>query len=297
MMAMPFTLRDKTVLITGATSGLGKATAIACAKRGATVVMVARNRERGEAARQEIVALSAQTGQTGSERQSQVDLLLADVSSQADIRRVAGEFQAKYDALHVLINNVGNTFMTRQVSADGIEMSLAVNHLAPFLLTNLLLVTLKRSAPARIVNVGTRLNTAMNFNDLQFHRRPYRGLMAYGQSKLGNLHFTFELALRLAGTGVAVNCVHPGVFRSNLGRNAGPTPRWIDLLTTMSSPFLAPAEKAAERVMYVATAPELEGVTGKYFGDRQELPAPAQTQDPAARQRLWEISAALTRLA
>lgn len=186
--------------------------------------------------------------------------------------------------------------MTRQISPDGIEMSLAVNHLASFLLTNLLLGVIKASAPARIVNVGTRLNTQIHFDDIQWEQRKYQGLSAYAQSKLGNLHFTFELARRLANTSVTVNCVHPGVFRSNLGKNSGDIPAWINIITNLSQPFLTPAEKAAERVLYVATAPELEGITGKYYGKYKPLDAPTQALDVEANRRLWDISTQLTQL-
>jgi NAD(P)-dependent dehydrogenase (short-subunit alcohol dehydrogenase family) len=275
-------------MVTGANSGLGKATATGLAKLGYHVVMVARNRERGEAARQAIIA---------SSDNPHVELLLADLAVQESIRDLAAAFNAQHDRLHLLVNNAGNSFMSRLVSADGIEMSLAVNHLAPFLLTHLLLDTLKVSAPARIVNVGTRLNTAMDFDDLQWQKRPYAGLAAYAQSKLGNLHFTLALAERLTGTGVTVNCVHPGVFRSNLGSSGGPQPWWIMLMTGMAQPFLTPAEKAAERVLYVADSPNVEGVSGRYYGDRVELTPPPQVMDRAARERLWAISEALTHLA
>jgi retinol dehydrogenase 13 len=194
------------------------------------------------------------------------------------------------------VNNVGNTFMTRQMSPDQIEMSLAVNHLASFLLTHLLLDLLKASQPARIVNVGTRLDTAMNLEDLQWTTRKYSGLQAYAQSKLGNLHFTFELATHLKDTKVSVNCVHPGVFQSNLGKSGGPEPLFLRLMTSLAYPFLTPAAKAAERVIYVATSAQLEGVSGKYFGDRVELSAPPQTQDLEVRRRIWQISSQLTHL-
>ncbi len=283
------TLQGKIALITGANSGLGKATAIKLAQHGAVVVMVARSRERGAAAQQEIAA--AANG--GS-----VELLLADLASQQSIRALAAAFRAKYDRLHLLINNAGTTFMQRTLTPDGVEASLAVNHLASFLLTNLLLDVLKASAPARIVNVGTRVNTRMDFDDLQFEQRPYNGLSAYAQTKLGNLMLTFELARRLVGTGVSVNCVHPGVFRSNLGGNnpGQRDPLWLKLVTTMGKPFLASAESAAERVLYLATAPEVEGISGRYYGNKVELPAPAQTLDPAACARLWAISEQLTGL-
>jgi NAD(P)-dependent dehydrogenase (short-subunit alcohol dehydrogenase family) len=284
---MTDTLHEKVALITGANSGLGKATAIGLARAGFTVVVTARSRERGEAAQREIANISG----------GQVELLLADLSSQAQIRALAAEFLARHDRINLLVNNAGNSYMTRQLSPDGIELSLAVNHLASFLLTHLLLDALQAGAPARIVNVGTRLNTAMDFDDLQWERRPYRGLSAYAQSKLGNLHFTLELAERLAGTGVTVNCVHPGVFRSNLGRNAGPMPRWMEIVTGMSRPFLPSAEKAAERVLHVALAPGLDGVSGRYFGlPGVELQPPPQALDRVARERLWAISSALVGL-
>jgi NAD(P)-dependent dehydrogenase (short-subunit alcohol dehydrogenase family) len=275
-------------LVTGANSGLGKATALGLAKLGYHVVMVARSRERGEAARQEIITTSGN---------AQVELMIADLARQGSIRDLAAAYCARHDRLHLLVNNVGNSFMTRQVSEDGIEMSLAVNHLAPFLLTNLLLDTLKASAPVRIINVGTRLNTAMDVDDLQWQRRPYQGLAAYAQSKLGNLHFTLALAERLVGAGVTVNCVHPGVFRSNLGSSGGPQPWWMALMTGMAQPFLTPAEKAAERVLYAAASHDLDGVSGRYYGDRVELTPPPQVIDTAVRERLWGISTALTHLA
>lgn len=185
-----------------------------------------------------------------------VDLLVAHLLAQRSIWALASNFAARYDRLQLLIRSAGNSFMTRPVSEDGIELSLAVNHLASFLLTNLLLDRLldrlKTSAPARIVNVGTRLNTALDFDDLQFERRKYQGLSAYAQSKLGNLHFMFELAERMRERGVTnvtVNCVHPGVFRSNLGSSGGPNPLWMVIVTAMGRPFLNSAEKAAERVL------------------------------------------------
>ena len=199
-------------MVTGANSGLGRAVAGALAGQGATVLMVCRDASRGENARQEIMA---ETGNT------QVHLYVADLASQAAIRGLAARVRERFDRLHLLINNAGTAFPARRLSPDGIEMALAVNHLAPFLLTNLLLEPLRAAAPARIVNVGTRINTAMDFHDLNWERRPYRLMQAYGQSKLGNLHFTFELARRLAGSGVTVNCCFPGVFRSNLGGTDG----------------------------------------------------------------------------
>ncbi|MFN8376784.1 MAG: SDR family oxidoreductase [Anaerolineae bacterium] len=280
-------MQGKICLVTGANAGLGKATSIGLARRGARVVMVCRNRERGEAARSEIIAAS------GSQT---VDLLLADLSSQQSLRQLAQDFKARYPRLDVLVNNAGGVFMQRQVTADGLEYSFAFNHLAPFLLTHLLLDVVQASAPARIVNVTTRLTggSAMNFEDLQFERRTYSGFQSYTETKLGNILFTYALARRLQGTGVTVNCVHPGVFRSNFGSEGMPAP--MRVIVALSRPFMAAAEQAAERVLYAATAPELEGVSGKYFGAKKELTSPRQSYDQAAQERLWQVSEQLTGL-
>jgi NAD(P)-dependent dehydrogenase (short-subunit alcohol dehydrogenase family) len=279
------TMKDRVVLVTGANSGLGKATALGLAKQGATVVMVCRSKERGEAARQEIVAASGNQA---------VDLLLADLGSQQSVRQLAQDVRARYQRLNVLVNSAGGVFMTRSVTADGIECSLALNHLASFLLTNLLLDVLRANAPARIVNVTSRLfpNTAINFDDLQFKARPYSGYQAYAETKLANILFTYALARKQQGTAVTVNCVHPGVFRSNLGSQGMPVV--MQMLMAVLRLFMATADQAAARVLYVATAPELEGVSGKYFGDRKELPSPKQSHDEAAQDRLWQMSEQLT---
>lgn len=280
-------MKDKTCIVTGANSGLGKATALGLARLGARVVMVCRDRARGEAARQEIVAAS------GSQS---VDLLLADLSSQQEVRRLAQEVEAACPRLDLLVNSAGGVFMERRESADGIEYSLALNHLAPFLLTNLLLERLKASAPARIVNVTTRLgaNTAIDFDDQQFVTRRYSGFQAYSETKLAGMLFTYALARRLEGTGVTVNCVHPGVFKSNFGSEG--MPGFMRALSPVVRFFMAGPEQAAQRVLYVAAAPELEGVSGKYFGDKAELTSPKQSYDAAAQERLWEVSERLTGL-
>jgi len=288
MLDQPPPLVDRIALVTGANSGLGRAVAGALAGQGATVLMVCRDAARGEQARDGIMAA------TGN---PQVLLFVADLASQAAIRGLAAQVRERFDRLHLLINNAGTAFPARRLSPDGIEMALAVNHLAPFLLTNLLLDPLRAAAPARIVNVGTRIDTAMDFHDLNWERRPYRLMQAYGQSKLGNLHFTFELARRLAGSGVTANCCFPGVFRSNLGGTDGAQGwfwRAVDRLVGWALPT---PEQAARRGLYLATDPAMAGVTGGYYSDRKPIPAPAQAQDPAANQRLWEISAGLTHLA
>jgi retinol dehydrogenase 13 len=280
-------IEDKIALVTGANSGLGKSTAMGLAKLGAKVIMVCRSQEQGEIAQTEIIEASGNKS---------VDLILTDLSSQQAIRQLALRLMRDYEQLHILVNNAGGSFPLRKVTVDGIEYSLALNHLASFLLTNLLLDVLKASAPARIINVGTRLNASMDFDDLQFEKRPYGGLRAYSQTKLGNIHFTYELARRLAGTGVTVNCVHPGVFKSNLGKEEGPEPLIFRLIGLLGQLVLPDAERAAERILYLASSAEVEGISGKYFADKQPIQSPPQTYDRAANQRLWQISEDLTHL-
>lgn len=278
----------KTALITGANSGLGKAVALALARDGIRIGMLARDRVRGETAQEEIIDA------TGN---ADIHLFIADLGSQQEVREAAAEIIARFDRLDILINNAGTAYASRRTSPEGIERSFAVNHLGPFLLTALLLDLIKTSASARIVNVGTRMNTAMDFEDLDWTRRRYRMMQAYGQSKLGNLHFTFELARRLEATGVTVNCVFPGIFRSNLGGTDGAQGvfwKGVDLLLGWAIPT---PEQAANRVLYAATSPELDAVTGRYLGDRTPIKPPAQAVDPNANRRLWEISERLVGLA
>jgi NAD(P)-dependent dehydrogenase (short-subunit alcohol dehydrogenase family) len=264
---------------------LGKATALGLAKLGATVVMVCRSQPRGEAARSEIAAASGNPS---------VALLLADLSSQQAIRQLATAFTAKYELLHVLINSAGGVFYQRALTTDGLEYSLAFNHLAPFLLTNLLLDRLRASVPARIINVTTRLfnTTAIHFDDLQFEKRRYSGFQAYMETKLANILFTYELARKLQGTGVTANCVHPGIFKSNFGSQG--MPAWMRVFSALYRPFMAEAAQAAERVLYLAASPAVEGVSGKYFAGKKELTSPRQSYDEAAAQRLWQVSEELT---
>lgn len=289
MALSPISLKGRVALVTGANSGLGKAVATELARLGATVVIVARSPERGSAARAEIRA---------SANNQAVHLLCADLSSQAEIRELVTATLTQFERLDLLINNAGTAFGQRRLSVDGIEMALAVNHLAPFLLTRLLLDRLKASAPARIIHVGTRINTAMVLDDLQWQRRPYRMMAAYGQSKLGLIHFTYELARRLEGTGVTVNCVFPGVFRSNLGGTDGAQgPLWR-LAIRLLGWAVPPPQGAAQRVMYLATAPEAAGLNGRYVAARGEvIPSPNQTNDPDINRRVWDISERLTGLA
>ncbi len=281
-------LSQRHALVTGASSGLGKAVAKALAARGAHVLMVGRAPARGEPARAEIVSVSCNPA---------VDVLCCDLSSQAQIRALAAEVCGRLDALHLLVNNAGTAFPRHGLTPDGIERTLAVNHLAPFLLTNLLLDRLEAGAPARILNVGTRMNTAMDLDDLNWQRRPYRMMQAYGQSKLGNIHFTRELARRLEGRGVTVNCVFPGVFRSNLGGTDGAQGLFWKSVDRLLGWALKTPEQAAERVMYLLMSDEVAGISGQYLGDRVPIKAPAQADDAAASARVWRLSAALVGLA
>lgn len=275
-------LEGRICLITGATSGIGQATAIGLANAGGTVVIVARNHEKGISTVEEIQKL------TGNPN---IDMLVADLASQQDIHRLANEFQQKYSNLHVLINNAGILNMFRQESVDGIEMTFAINHLAGFLLTHLLLNELKISAPARIVNVSSaaHLRAHLNLDDLQ-GRTQYSGYRAYGQSKLANLYFTYELARRLKGTGVTANALHPGFVHTNFGRNN----RGGKLIGALSTIMGISPEKGALTSIYLAISPELDKVTGNYFVKSKAVPSSPVSYDLTIAQRLWEISEQLT---
>jgi NAD(P)-dependent dehydrogenase (short-subunit alcohol dehydrogenase family) len=241
-------MQGKVCLITGANSGIGKATALGLAHLGATVIMVCRDRTRGEAAQQEIKRRS------GNEA---VDLLLADLSWQQSVRELADTFQQRYGQLHVLINNAGSGFSQRQESVDGLEMTFAVNYLAPFLLTNLLLDILKQSAPTRVINVVAALGNIarVEMNDLQLQHR-YSFLRAYFQSKLALMLFTYELARLLQGTSVTVNAFNPGGTATNFGER-GLAPVTRTLMHFLSSRFSKSPEKAAETPLYLASSPAI----------------------------------------
>ena len=276
-------MQGKICMVTGANSGIGKATALALAQMGATVVMVCRDRARGEQARSEITTKSGN---------SAVDLVQADLSSQQSIRQLVENFQHHSTHLHVLINNAGGSFPGRRETVDGLEMTFAVNYLAPFLLTHVLLDVLKASAPARIVNVSSESHqsSSIKMDDLQ-GMKGYRSLNTYGQSKLAVVMFTYELARRLEGTGVTVNCLHPGFVATNFGQSS--TAPVIRTAVKFISRFGMSPEEGAKTSIYLASSPEVEGVTGKYFVKSIPKRSAAISYDESLQRQLWEQSAKL----
>jgi len=272
--------------VTGATSGIGKQTALELALMGAKVILVGRNHQKCIKARDEICRLVPS---------ADIDFLFADLSSLDQIRTLAVDFKQRFARLDVLVNNAGALFLRRKVSVDGFEMTLAVNHLNYFLLTNLLLDTLMASAPSRIVNVASRshLNSALDFDDLQTENE-YGMRKAYGRSKFANVIFTYELARRLAGTGITANVLHPGLVVTNMGKNNG-------LFVKIFQPLFLkwrgiPVEEGARTVVYLASSPGAEGITGKYFYKEKALASDPATYDEKSWARLWAISEQLTGL-
>jgi len=275
-------LDGRTCVLTGATSGIGEETALALARRGARLHLVARSEARGESTRSRL----------REEAGADVALHLADLSSLADIRRVAEELLAACPRIDVLLNNAGVVNLSREVTVDGFETTFAVNHLAYFALTNLLLERLRESAPARIVNVASDAHKfgAIDLDDLQSERE-YKAMRTYGRSKAANILFTVELARRLEGSGVTVNCLHPGAVATRLGKNNG----WFGRVATAAlSPFFLTPARGARTSIHVATAPELEAVSGRYFAKQCEASAQRHATDPESARRLWQESARLT---
>jgi NAD(P)-dependent dehydrogenase (short-subunit alcohol dehydrogenase family) len=276
-------MKGKIVLITGATSGIGKETALGLAKMGATVVLVGRSREKLDRVAGDIASA------TGNRT---IDTMICDLTSMENVRKLASEFKQKYKRLDVLINNAGEIVNERRTTVDGFEYTLALDHLSHFLLTMLLLDLIKASAPARIMNISSSAHMIgrINFEDLMGEKK-YNPMKAYGQAKLANLLFTRELARRLAGTAVTVNAVHPGAVRTNFGK--GMKGRWRILLW-LGSPFLIDAEKGAETSIFVASSPEVADTTGKYFVKKKEKESSRRSYDQAVARRLWEVSSRLT---
>ena len=280
-------MQNKTILITGGSSGIGLQTAKILAKKGATIYIVGRNAEKT------IQAVEETKTDSGN---NQVDFFIADLSSQKQIRKLAEEIKAKLGRLDVLINNAGGVSQTLQFTEDNIELTFATNHLSYFLLTNLLLDLLKRSAPARIVCVSSNSHYPgrIDFNDLNMTNK-YWGMAAYECSKVCNVLFTMELAERLKGSGITVNALHPGKVKTAIGlKNTG---FLYKIVWKLATTFLAiSVEKGAETSIYLASSKEVENITGKYFSDCKEKIPSAYSQTPRLKEKLWEVSERLTSL-
>jgi len=277
-------MTGKTVLITGGTGGIGRAAAVGLAAMGARVGITGRDRARAEASAAGIVRESGNTA---------VDVFVGDLSSQAEVRRLADEVLAAYPRLDVLLNNVGGFWAHRHVTADGLEHTFALNHLAPFLLTSLLLDRLQASAPARVVTVssGAQSMGKIDFDDLM-GERGYSGSGAYNQSKLANVMFTYELARRLEGTGVTATALHPGLTNTAFSAE-DPSMR---LLVAVLRPFMGSPKRGADTAVYLASSTEAAGLSGRYFAKRQERKSNESSYDTAITARLWDVSAELVGL-
>ena len=278
--------KQRTFVVTGATSGIGRATALGLAKLGTRLILVGRDATRGA---ETLAEIERATGRTD------LELVLGDFARREELRRVADELLARTDAIHLLVNNAGVTMLSRTTTPDGLETTFAVNHLGYFVLTGLLLPRRLAAAPdARIVNVASDAHRwgVLDFDDLQ-NERAYKWMRVYGQSKTANILFTRELARRLAGRGVTVNAVHPGAVSTRLGRGQG---AFADALQRVIGVFMKSPEQGAATSLHVATAPELAEVTGRYFANRREKQPEPHATDEAAARRLWEVSEQLTGL-
>jgi len=284
----PASMIGKTCIVTGANSGIGKETALGLAQIGARMVMVCRNAEKGKAALEEI------RRESGS---SQVDLLIADMSSQASVRALAEQIRQKYPCLDVLVNNAGGAAWARTLSAEGFELTLAANYLGAALLTLLLLDLLKASAPARIVNVSSSesQDARLDMQDLRFERRKYSAVAAYRQSKLLMNVFTFELARRLAGTGVTANCLHPGAVATNIW-SADSMPSIVKLILPLMKPFMLSSKQGAAVSLYLATSSEVAQVSGEYFVKSKPAKSKPLSRDPKLMAEVWLCTEKMTSL-
>jgi NAD(P)-dependent dehydrogenase (short-subunit alcohol dehydrogenase family) len=282
-------MRGKTVIITGGNSGIGLESAVALARSGADVMITARDPERGKGAVDDIKTRSGSTA---------VDLAVFDLASLASVRAGAAELLDRCPRIDVLINNAGLVLSERTETEDGYETTFAVNHLGPFLLTNLLLDRIKASAPARIVNVASTAHKAarkgLDFDDLQ-NTAGYKQMQVYGESKLANILFTTELSRRLAGTGVTANSLHPGTVRTGYGRD-GDTTGLLAVGIKIGALFFMSAEKGADTSVYLASSPEVAAISGEYFIKRKVRQPSAAAADADAAKRLWDVSEQLVGL-
>jgi NAD(P)-dependent dehydrogenase (short-subunit alcohol dehydrogenase family) len=278
-------MAGRTVLVTGATGGIGKATALGLSAMGAHVAITGRDRARTEAAAREIREVG----------RGEVAWFVGDLSSQAEVRRLADEALAALPRIDVLVNNVGGYWNSRHVTADGLERTFALNHLAPFLLTSLLLPRLSEGAPSRVVTVSSNAQSsgAIDFDDIQ-GERSYSGARAYSQSKLANLLFTYELARRLQGTSVTANAVHPGLVSTGFGSDDPGTIQRV--LVPFIRPFMKSPAQGAATSIHVATAADLERVSGQFFAGSKPKRSSERSYDEAVAARLWRVSAELVGL-
>jgi NAD(P)-dependent dehydrogenase (short-subunit alcohol dehydrogenase family) len=278
-------MRGKTCLITGGTSGIGLVTACELARLGADVVITARTQEK--------LSRSIEILRSQSEN-DRVSGLVADLSAQDEVGSLAAQFMSQYDRLDVLVNNAGAIYFRRYLSVDGIEMNFAGNHLAYFLLTNLLLEMMISSSPSRIINVSSSSHQGqvIDFDDLECENN-YQFMQAYGKSKLANILFTYELARRLEGSGVTANALHPGLVGTNIAGNNGWLLRFFLPLWRI---WAMDPDRGAETSIYLASSPEVEGVSGKYFYQKQSIPSSGYTHDQQVAERLWDVSAEMTGL-
>lgn len=279
---MEASLKEKTVLVTGGTNGLGLVTARELARMGAQVTILSRNAEKCATIAEDI---KTETG-------NPVEFIAADLSTMTGIMQAAATFKQRHTRLHVLVNNAGAMFMRRLVTPDGYEMTFALNHLNYFLLTILLLDLLKSSAPARIVNISSHAYEAarLDFDNLQGERH-FNGRQAYGQSKLANVLFTYELARRLEGTGVTVNALHPGFIATGFARNNGAL---YNFGMTIIGLFIPKPEQGAQTSIYLSSSPEVEGLSGKYFVDCKAVDSSPLSHDQTLAEKLWQVSLELT---
>jgi NAD(P)-dependent dehydrogenase (short-subunit alcohol dehydrogenase family) len=275
-------IKGKTVLVTGGTNGLGLVTARELARMGAQVTILSRNPVKCAAVAETI---KVETG-------SPVEFIAADLSTLAGIMQGAAIFKQRHTHLNVLVNNAGALIARRQLTSDGFEMTFALNHLSYFLLTNLLLDLLKASAPARIVNVssGAHVGASIDFDNLQSERH-FAFMQAYGQSKLANVLFTYELARRLEGSGVTANALHPGFIATGFARNNG---IFYNFGMKVIGMFIRKPEQGAQTSIYLASSPEVEGVSGKYFVDCKAVDSSPISHDQALAEKLWQVSLELT---
>ncbi len=277
-------MEGKVCLVTGSTRGIGRATAEALARRGATVLLHGRDQALGEQVRREIAE------STGNSR---IEVFTADFMVQADVRRLADEVRARHPRIDVLINNAASFFMRRTTTGDGVEATFQVNHLSYFQFTNELLSVITDSAPARIINVASESHQRVTDPEDWESSKGYNGITAYSRSKLANVMFTYDLAHRLEGTGVTVNCVHPGRVKTNL-LESGFKRWWLHWLWPFVQRFLITPEQGAEAIVHLATSPEVEGVTGKYFKQTRPATSSLISHDAVIGARLWNISLRMT---